>query len=286
MDAATLDFHTPPSAFGYMLSALRPSHGWQAAQGFPALRLRWHGYDPAGTDAAQRALLREVPALLRPQVTGFRLAMALLTHHHWPLPVWGALQVRNRLRLHAPAPRPGRLETVADAWRVLDKGLEVDLHTRLFDAQDRCCWESSVTFYYRGRYGEPRAQGDARGAPPQPGSTDAAAALASWQIPSGDRWLWGAATGDYNGIHQWGWYARRFGFAGAFSHPQRIAAQCLNEMTPATAGARELDLWLRGPLYYGMPAQLHGRRHGDEVHFALHAAGDARPALLGCWRET
>ena len=37
-----------------------------------------------------------------PRSSGFRLLMAALIHPAWPLPIWRALQVRNRLRLHRP----------------------------------------------------------------------------------------------------------------------------------------------------------------------------------------
>ena len=40
--------------------------------------------------------------LVWPQVWGFRLQMALLTDRVFPLPIWSALQVRNRLVQHAP----------------------------------------------------------------------------------------------------------------------------------------------------------------------------------------
>jgi hypothetical protein len=38
--------------------------------------------------------------VLYPHVLGFRLQMALLTHLAFPLPIWNALQIRNRLVRH------------------------------------------------------------------------------------------------------------------------------------------------------------------------------------------
>jgi hypothetical protein len=154
----------PPSAWLYMLKAFRPSSGWNPDRGFPDLNLVWRGYriEPEAISFLQRisgvqdGCSQELLFLLVPHVTGFRLPMAMLTHPLWPLPIWRALQVRNRLLLHRPlkAGDAGDLVTGVAGWRVLEKGIEVDLHTRLQQGDD-FAWESVVTFYYRGRFGSP-----------------------------------------------------------------------------------------------------------------------------------
>ncbi len=146
-----------PSALRYMAQAFRPSPGWSAARGVPDICLTWHGFhiDAASldavigvTDGTGADMARPLSVLL-PHVGGFRLLIVLLTHAAWPLPIWGALQVRNRLLLHRPFVIGERheLQTRPLAWRVLDKGLEIDLHSRLSQGQT-CFWESVVTFYY------------------------------------------------------------------------------------------------------------------------------------------
>jgi hypothetical protein len=93
--------------------------------------------------------------------------MTMLTHPLWPLPIWRALQVRNRLSMHRPleAGASGNLIGRVAGWRVLEKGIEVDLHTQL-QQRDACAWESVVTFYYRGRFGSPIEHGAGLGALP------------------------------------------------------------------------------------------------------------------------
>jgi hypothetical protein len=96
-------------------------------------------------------------------------------------------------------------------------------------------------------------------------------------------------TGDYNGLHQWDAYARRFGFGAAFAHPQRIAAQCLARMAPlAELAPQRLDLWIKGPVFYGCEAVLRESTHaaGDGSDFALWVEANARPALIGSWQST
>jgi hypothetical protein len=275
-----------------MLKAFRPSIGWKSGRGFPDLNLIWRGYrmEPEALRFLQRIAgvqdgrSNELLSLLVPHVTGFRLLMAMLTHPLWPLPIWNALQVRNRLILHRHI-EPGAaadLVTGVAAWRVLEKGIEVDLQTRLLQGDD-CAWESVVTFYYRGRFGSPTERGAALGAAPMSPTIDKSLATAKhWRIDGTDRWHFGALTGDYNGIHQWDRYARRFGFAAAFPHPQRVVAQSLGHLQSPGSAPRQLDLWIKGPVYFGSEVVLHQsfREEGGQ-EFALWIAGDERPALLG-----
>ena len=281
-----------PSAPAYMLNAFRPSPGWNSARGCPDLRLAWRGYR---VESAALGLLRsvsglageELPAwlcMLYPQVTGFRLTMALLTHPAWPLPIWNALQVRNRLRLHAPF-RPGdefELDVHASGWRVLAKGVEIDLHSRLMQ-QDACRWESVVTFYYRGRHDAETESGLALGAAAtSPAVTDGEPGAASWNVGDGHRWRYAGLTGDYNGLHQWDRYARRMGFPAAFPHPQRVLGQCLARLPDAGPAPLALDLWIKGPVFFGRDVTMHHRPAAvARRDFGLWLAGESRPALVG-----
>jgi hypothetical protein len=215
--------------------------------------------------------------------------MAMLTHPSWPLPIWRALQVRNRLSMY----RPLSVDETADlgvqvgGWRVLDKGIEVDLNVRL-QQRDACAWESVVTFYYRGRFGSPLEQGAARGAAPMSPAVDQLSVeAAQWHIDGAHRWRFGALTGDYNGIHQWNWYARYLGFAAAFAHPQRVAAECLAHLPLSGFPPRQLDLWIKGPAYYGSEVieRYSPVPDGEGQDFALWIAGDERPALVGSLRR-
>lgn len=214
--------------------------------------------------------------LLYPHVAGFRLLMSLLTDFSYPFPIWGALQVRNRLVLHQPFARGDILEfeaRVAGA-RALEKGTEIDLACTVRRAGE-LVWESLNAFYYRGTHG---AQPDALppSAPPAPNG----APIAEWSAPSGQRARFGRLTGDYNGIHLSDWYARLFGFRGAFHHPQRMLGQALAHLARAErAVPLRLDAWLKGPVYYGAKVAL--RAGADHSVFAIFVAGDERPAILG-----
>jgi hypothetical protein len=229
-------------------------------------------------DADRRLLL------LLPHVTGFRLLMAMLTHPTWPLPIWQSLQVRNRLSVHRPLQvgASGDLITHVAGWRVLEKGIEVDLQS-WFQQGDECLWDSIVTFYYRGRFGAPVAHAAPLCAPRNSPDVDPSLAAATrWPIGDGARWHFGKLTGDYNGLHQWDFYARRFGFAGAFPHSQWVVAQCLGHLASTNSTPRQLDLWLKGPVYFGSSVTIRQSLSDDDRQdFALWVEGDPRPPLMG-----
>ena len=227
--------------------------------------------------------------LLYPQVTGFRLVMAMLTHPTWPLPIWNALQVRNRVRLQEPlATRTDfDLEARVSGWRVLAKGVEIDICATL--SQGRACrWQSVVTFYYRGRYGDEIESGAALGAGPSSPALvgEGLGQAADWNVDDGHRWRFARLTGDYNGLHQWDRYARRMGFPAAFPHPQRILGQCLARLPEPGLAPLELDLWIKGPVFFGRDVTMR-HRPADATsgrEFGLWLEGESRPALVGTLR--
>jgi len=294
MNASLQTFVAAPGALRYMVQAFRPSSGWNTHVGAPDMELVWQGFqiDQETQLSLQRSagqpLAADCIALLAPHVLGFRLLMVMLTHPRWPLPIWHALQVRNRLQLHRPLAigEPFTLSVAAAGWRVLEKGLEIDLRSRLLQG-DQCAWESVVTFYYRGRFGAAASSGVALGAAPDsPLIDDAASKPVQWRTELGNRWRFGALTGDYNGLHQWNWYARRLGFPAAFAHSQRIVLQCLARLPAPDAGPLQLDLWIKGPVFYGREVALRQSLRPAPAgrDFALTMMGENRPALLGSLR--
>jgi hypothetical protein len=216
--------------------------------------------------------------ILLPQIVGFRLNMAILTHPRFPLPIWRALQVRNRIKQHAPLPRDGRydLRTEVSAQRVLGKGVEIDLVMTLC-ASEALVWQATNTFYYRGKYGPAQTPDPNAAAPETLGET-----LARWRTDAGVGWAMARLTGDYNGVHLWNAYARMLGFPGAFHHPHLTVGQCLARLEPARGWPQELNLWLKGPVPYGAAVRLDAARSGNETAFFLYVE-EARPAIVGRW---
>jgi len=271
-----------PSTIAYMARAFFPSAGLKRTRGFPPIRMVWKNVRVGRRELS--SFLRftglrpgEGMPLLFPHVFGFRLQMALLTHPAFPMPIWGALQIRNHLLQHRPilADDGLELETRVAGQRILEKGAEVDLYTAV-RSEDALAWESLTTFYYRGRFGEQGAPSPLARPPEFTGEE-----VARWRATGGSGWRFGDLTGDFNGIHWSSWYARAFGFRRAFHHPQRVLGQCLARLPAAGATpARRLDAWLKGRVYYDSDVALRAANEPQGIVCALFQNGEERPAII------
>jgi len=271
-------YRRPPPAWRFMAEALLPRR-----RGAPPPRLT---LGPVRPDPAALAdylrLTGETAAdtlpLLFVQVWSFRLQVATITHRDFPLPIWQALQVRNRLHQHRPIARDATVTMTVQAMapRALDKGTEIDLVLAVDDAGGRA-FDAVTTFYWRGR----RLPGAVAGEVPASPAVDGPA-LARWPSGGNAGACFGRLTGDHNPLHRFDGYARRQGFPAAFHHPHRVVGQALAHLGDA-APPLTLDLWIRGPVPYGSELVLRRDAQPDGERFALHLAGDARPAIVG-WR--
>jgi len=274
-----------PSAFAFMARAFLPSPGLAKGGAVPHIVQRWEGLrietDHLAAFRRASGLFEENGvSILYPHVLGFRLQMALLTHRAYPLPIWTALQIRNRLVRHRRFRSGERLdmETRIGAHRRVDKGIEIDLHSRLM-RESECCWESEVTYFHRGRFGSSTSHSSV-----ETPNLAQAPVVDRFSMPQGGGWHFGTLTGDYNGIHWAKWYARRLGFRAAFPHPQRVAGMCLARLRGPESEAQTLQLWIKGPLFYGTRVVLNADTIHQGVQFGLSLDGDHRFALSGQWQ--
>jgi hypothetical protein len=280
-----MDFSAPPSALAFMARAFLPRPRFAASAAVPPIRARWHGAEVASRAVADFVRLTGSSAgdrlpIVFPQAWAFRLQMAVLTHPAFPLPLWGALQIRNHLLQHWPIETRATyaIETQVAGQRALDKGLEVDLHTTVASG-DGVAWEGLTTFYYR-----MRRNGNDAPSPLARSPDEAGVERARWSSGSGSGLRCGRLTGDYNGVHWSDAYARRFGFARAFHHPQRVLGQALAHLPwDLGAPAQRLDAWLKGPVFYGTEVVLRCAQSGGSGVFTLQSGGESRPAIVGRW---
>ena len=104
--AVSLDYHRRPSALPYMVRGMLPVKRQPDLS--PQIAARWHHHRVDRDELAEFLGVAGLsPAatglpLLYPHAFGFRLAMAILTHPAFPVPIWGVLQTRNHLIQHRP----------------------------------------------------------------------------------------------------------------------------------------------------------------------------------------
>jgi acyl dehydratase len=275
-----LDYRAQPSLLAFVSQVWRPSRGFSRDGKLPDIQARWTGQRASSPQLADYLLLSGLPAggqlsILYPHTVSFPMLMAVLSHPAFPLPIWRVLQVRNRLTQHEPIAPDAVLDFTVRTGerRVLEKGAEMDLLVRA-DCGGRTVWEGVNTFYARGRFGTADAVA--------PASPSVAGTPANeWHMPAHGRWRYGRLSGDINPLHMNNWYARRFGYAGAFTHPQRAIGQCLGHLGAAHHAPMQLETWIKGPVFYGARVSLRSEPRPAEQLFALHVEGDARPAIVG-----
>jgi acyl dehydratase len=287
MDSFVETYRRPPSALAFMARAFLPSPGLPPGGSLPRIVQRWPSLriDPAHLDAFRRAIgwtgRPEVPVLY-PHVLGFRLMMATLTHRAFPLPIFNGLQVRNRLVRHGAIDVGGTydFEVRTGAHRALQKGIEVDLLGAMTQGSRRV-FDSTVTFFFRARAAATAGTAQALASPGLEGALE----HARFTMPVDGGWSFGGLTGDYNGLHWSNRYARAFGFRAAFPHPQRVAGLCLAHLAAPASDAQSLELWIKGPVFYGAEVVLRTvRAEGEGQRFGLSLTDDPRPAFVGEWR--
>ena len=284
-EAVRLDFDRRPSAIPYMVRGMMPVTRHRDLE--PRIGAAWHRHRADPGELAEFSRIAGLPSgvnrlpLLYPHTFGFRLAMTILTHPRFPVPIWGVLQTRNHLVQHRPIAVDESLdfETRVMHGRVVPKGAEFDLRTTV-NVGGALAWESVVTFFTRGRFGQPDPASPLTRSPSEFGP------LASqWIMRNADHWKFGRFTGDYNGIHIWDWYARRLGFQRALYHPPRVLGECLARLPGPTSmeeadGRLRLDAWLKGPVPHGANVCMHAATTATTSTFALFA-GDERPSIVG-----
>jgi hypothetical protein len=134
-EAVSLNFDRRPSALPYMVRGMIPVT--RRRELAPRISAQWHQHraDPGDLADFNRITGLEpcdaTLPLLYPHTFGFRLAMAVLTHPRFPVPIWGVLQTRNHLVQHRPiaVDQPLDFETTVMHGRVMPKGAEFDLRT-------------------------------------------------------------------------------------------------------------------------------------------------------------
>ncbi len=275
-----LEYRAKPSLLGFVSNIVRPARRAPRGAQVPDMQAHWRGQRISPRDLAGFFELSGLPAsealpILYPHTVSFPMLMAVLSHPRFPIPIWNMLQVRNRLLQHAPIAPDAVLNFSVRAGerRVLEKGVEMDLLVSA-ETGGRAVWEAVDTFYARGRFGA--AQAAVCPSPNVAGTT-----VAEWRLPAHGRWRYGRLSGDMNPLHMSDGYARRFGYSGAFTHPQRIIGQCLGHLGATGHVPMELETWIKGPVFYGARLSLRSESRAAEQLFALHVDDDVRPAIVG-----
>jgi hypothetical protein len=230
-ETATLTFERLPSAWPAYAKALRARGRLDEGQTIPRIEARASGV------VADPAKLRDYRAICGfadsdklpvsfPQVLGFPLQMAALTHEKFPLRLLGLVHVRNTITQYRPLDAREPLDFLAyvEGHRPVHNGIEFDIVTEVRDRSGALVWKSLAGTLSRGKGTGPR--------PPKRPATKQLefGRYASWDVPENIGRRYGLNAGDVNPIHLSALTARLFGFSRAIAHGMWTMARCAAEL--------------------------------------------------------
>lgn len=276
-------FDRMPTVGGAWLRALLPKRGLRGDIPRIEASVVSHRAEPAWLDAYCRVTGASATGTLppgAPQALALPLHMAVLTAPEFPLPLLGAVHVRQRIDVvralrvdEAPSAR-----CWVEGKRQARRGVEVDLHTE-WSVGGAVAWHGVTTFLSRtGGTGEAGARAVApAGEAPPPVPPFAA----TWSLPEDLGRRFAKVAGDRNPIHMYWWTARPFGFHRPIVHGMWTLARVLAslESTTPLEGVC-ISCSFRKPLPLPGIASGLAWRDGNQERFIVRD-GKGRDALVG-----
>ena len=266
-------FTSRPSALRFMPKAVWPKPGWKPAQGFPNSAFVWHDYAIPSTTidvlqgfaGSHDPACREALLLLAPHITGLRLEHGACSRIRAGRSRSGkrcnsatGCGCSARCSLIVPASSASKPAAGACTTRASKSTC-----TRNMCRTARRCGKASSRITIAAGSAPSFEHGDGRGAPmASPVLDPSSAPVAQWRVDSGRRMEFCRLTGDYNPLHLTTPIRPSHGICRRLPHPQRVAAQCLGHLVATGAPPRELDLWIKGPAFFGSAVTLRQESSG------------------------
>jgi acyl dehydratase len=193
-----------------------------------------------------------------PHMLAFPLQMRLMTDREFPLPAPGMVHLRNVITQQRPpeVAEPLRVTVHADRLAAHPKGAQVDLVTRVVDADDAQIWDSRSTYFVRGAPA-PEGADDVDDAPPEPEPHVGRLPHAIWTIPGDIGRRYAAVSGDVNPIHVNGLAAKAFGMPGTIAHGMWTKARALAALAGRYGPAFTVDVVFKAPVRAPSRAYFH-----------------------------
>lgn len=283
-ETTTLTFERLPSALPAYAKALRSRGRLAEGQTIPRIEARVSGV------VADPAKLRDYRAICGfadsdklpvsfPQVLGFPLQMAALTHEKFPLRLLGLVHVRNLITQHRPLDAREPLDVLAyvEGHRAVHNGIEFDIVTEVRDGSGTLVWKSLASTLSRGK---------GTGQKPSKKSSGSQRVefgrYASWDVPENIGRRYGFNAGDVNPIHLTALTAKLFGFKRAIAHGMWTMARCMAELGDELPKDRfSLSVAFKLPVFLPSSVLMKYGPAASGTEFALLSADGDKTHLVG-----
>ncbi|MBU1170424.1 MAG: hypothetical protein KKD44_12745 [Proteobacteria bacterium] len=213
---------------------------------------------------------------LYPMTYVYPLVIRILSHKKSTVDIFKSLNVRSWI---SQKKRISVSDTFSITCGIKDRrtvstGVEADIVAEVLVA-GMVVWECCYTFFYRGKTEETAAQTPPVELRPIPH----APIVGEWFLEDGKGFQFARISGDTNGIHFWGPYARMFGFKGAFAQPLLVLTRTFQTLSEPVTESFRLDQKLKGPVYYNNKIHINGDRDKESNRFDIYCGDNPKPCI-------
>jgi acyl dehydratase len=283
-ETTTLTFDRLPSALPAYAKALRSRGRLVEGQSIPRIEARVTGV------VADPAKLRDYRVICGfaetdklpvsfPQVLGFPLQMAALTHEKFPLRLLGLVHIRNQITQYRPLDAREPLDFLAyvEGHRDVHNGIEFDIVTEVRDGKGALVWKSVAGTLSRGK-----GTGQKPAKKPADAQHVEFGRYASWDVPENIGRRYGMNAGDVNPIHLTALSARLFGFKRHIAHGMWTMARCTAELgDELPKGPFSLSVAFKQPVFLPSSVLMRYGPVNKGIEFALLSEDGEKTHLVG-----
>lgn len=184
--------------------------------------------------------------LTYPHLLAFPLQMVVMAGDGFPLPLLGAVHVKNRIEVTRPLTvgDPLDIDVWAQDLRPHRRGTQVDLVSEV-STRGEAVWRGVSTYLARGTEHPDAPRSDS----PSTAALDAVRSGPQWRLRDDTGREYAAVSGDWNPIHLHPLTARPLGFPGAIAHGMYSYARAIGALGPRLPqGALTSRVWFRKPV--------------------------------------
>lgn len=219
-----------------------------------------------------------------PFVLAFPLQMELLVSDAFPFPLLGLVHVKNDITQYRAVGNQEvlDLECTLSGPRPANKGLEFDIHTRVF-VQGKLVWECVSAMLRRTKSSEDNKEGadkkkDAERKPDDSVQEN----VISWPVQENTGRRYAAVSGDRNPIHLHAFTAKMFGFPRAIAHGMWTKAHCLAELDHLLPkGPFKVSVAFKLPVFLPANVQFQYSAAEGHIEFFVKDRNGEKPHLAG-----
>lgn len=183
---------------------------------------------------------------------------------------------------------PCAIEARTSAYRVVSRGVEVDISVRVIAASDLCVWSGVATLLSRSQHVQSSSGSSSRQQQTVDSDWVSQDKVSSQQIEAAaDTGVkYAGVSGDWNPHHLYPWTARLLGYRAPIAHGLWTLAKAVALLTDDTEDSSrftEVECRFKRPLFLPGTAVLQHYKDGNKIQFRVVDSKTQAPHLVGAF---